>query len=199
MHCWRHKTPIIYRATTQWFAGMDDVPGFNGDEAEGDAARRPRCAGIEPDRVLPELGQGAAVRHDREPARLDAVAPAAVGRAAAVLRRPGDRRAASATRSALLELVGARRSSRAASRRGSRHHAEDFGVDAKHYAQAHRHARRLVRLRHHAPDGDGRTRRRARPRGLACRRTRISRPTSISKARTSIAAGSIRRCSCRAC
>ena len=27
MHCWRHKTPIIYRATTQWFAGMDDVPG----------------------------------------------------------------------------------------------------------------------------------------------------------------------------
>lgn len=23
MHCWRHKTPIIYRATTQWFIGMD--------------------------------------------------------------------------------------------------------------------------------------------------------------------------------
>src|SRR5688572_29357828 len=30
MHCWRHKTPVIYRATTQWFAGMDDVPGYNG-------------------------------------------------------------------------------------------------------------------------------------------------------------------------
>jgi isoleucyl-tRNA synthetase len=30
MHCWRHKTPIIYRATTQWFAGMDEVPGFDG-------------------------------------------------------------------------------------------------------------------------------------------------------------------------
>ena len=30
MHCWRHKTPVIYRATTQWFAGMDDVPGFDG-------------------------------------------------------------------------------------------------------------------------------------------------------------------------
>ena len=30
MHCWRHKTPIIYRATTQWFAGMDEVPGCNG-------------------------------------------------------------------------------------------------------------------------------------------------------------------------
>jgi len=23
MHCWRHKTPVIYRATTQWFIRMD--------------------------------------------------------------------------------------------------------------------------------------------------------------------------------
>lgn len=23
MHCWRHKSPVIYRATSQWFAGMD--------------------------------------------------------------------------------------------------------------------------------------------------------------------------------
>jgi isoleucyl-tRNA synthetase len=29
MHCWRHKTPIIYRATTQWFIGMDK-PGTDG-------------------------------------------------------------------------------------------------------------------------------------------------------------------------
>ena len=26
MHCWRHKTPVIYRATSQWFAGMDIEP-----------------------------------------------------------------------------------------------------------------------------------------------------------------------------
>ena len=26
MHCWRHKTPIIYRATSQWFASMDNTP-----------------------------------------------------------------------------------------------------------------------------------------------------------------------------
>ncbi|MDB5799266.1 MAG: isoleucyl-tRNA synthetase [Rhodocyclales bacterium] len=26
MHCWRHKTPIIYRATAQWFVGMDIKP-----------------------------------------------------------------------------------------------------------------------------------------------------------------------------
>ena len=28
-HCWRHHTPIIYRATTQWFVGMD-LPGADG-------------------------------------------------------------------------------------------------------------------------------------------------------------------------
>ncbi|HJU70638.1 MAG TPA: isoleucine--tRNA ligase, partial [Paucimonas sp.] len=30
MHCWRHKTPIIYRATSQWFAGMDVAPKDGG-------------------------------------------------------------------------------------------------------------------------------------------------------------------------
>ncbi|HRD88886.1 MAG TPA: isoleucine--tRNA ligase [Accumulibacter sp.] len=25
-HCWRHKTPIIFRATTQWFIGMEHRP-----------------------------------------------------------------------------------------------------------------------------------------------------------------------------
>jgi isoleucyl-tRNA synthetase len=27
MHCWRHKTPVILRATTQWFASMDKKVG----------------------------------------------------------------------------------------------------------------------------------------------------------------------------
>ncbi|MEH6564204.1 MAG: isoleucine--tRNA ligase [Halopseudomonas sp.] len=32
MHCWRHKTPLIYRATAQWFVGMDiPVKGGNGE------------------------------------------------------------------------------------------------------------------------------------------------------------------------
>ena len=56
MHCWRHKTPIIYRATTQWFAGMDDVPGYRRRQAEGDAARRPRCAASSATRVLSRRG-----------------------------------------------------------------------------------------------------------------------------------------------
>ncbi|WP_186140695.1 isoleucine--tRNA ligase [Burkholderia gladioli] len=30
MHCWRHKSPIIYRATSQWFAGMDTQPNDGG-------------------------------------------------------------------------------------------------------------------------------------------------------------------------
>ncbi|MFC3108301.1 isoleucine--tRNA ligase [Undibacterium arcticum] len=30
MHCWRHKTPIIYRATSQWFASMDQAPNDGG-------------------------------------------------------------------------------------------------------------------------------------------------------------------------
>jgi isoleucyl-tRNA synthetase len=30
MHCWRHKTPIIYRATSQWFASMDNTPADGG-------------------------------------------------------------------------------------------------------------------------------------------------------------------------
>ncbi len=29
MHCWRHKTPIIYRATNQWFVSMDKIIDSN--------------------------------------------------------------------------------------------------------------------------------------------------------------------------
>ena len=48
MHCWRHKTPIIYRATTQWFAGMDEVPGCRGAQARARRCARPRCAASTP-------------------------------------------------------------------------------------------------------------------------------------------------------
>ena len=37
MHCWRHKTPIIYRATSQWFASMDKKP-TNGKASLREAA-----------------------------------------------------------------------------------------------------------------------------------------------------------------
>ena len=29
-HCWRHKTPMIYRATAQWFIGMEHLKGEQG-------------------------------------------------------------------------------------------------------------------------------------------------------------------------
>ena len=46
-HCWRHKTPIIYRATPQWFISMD--------KAE---LRSKSLAEIEKVEWLPEWGQG---------------------------------------------------------------------------------------------------------------------------------------------
>ena len=33
-HCWRHKTPIIFRSTPQWFIGMDNVAITRPEDAE---------------------------------------------------------------------------------------------------------------------------------------------------------------------
>ena len=33
-HCWRHKTPIIFRSTPQWFIGMDNVASGETADAE---------------------------------------------------------------------------------------------------------------------------------------------------------------------
>ncbi len=52
MHCWRHKSPIIYRATNQWFAGMDVTP------ADGGQTLRERAlAGIEQTAFYPAWGK----------------------------------------------------------------------------------------------------------------------------------------------
>ena len=56
MHCWRHKTPVIYRATTQWFAGMDDVPGFAGRKP-AQSLRSLALAGIEATAFFPPWGK----------------------------------------------------------------------------------------------------------------------------------------------
>jgi len=56
MHCWRHRTPVIYRATTQWFAGMDDVPGWNGRKPER-TLRETALAGIEATQFFPIWGK----------------------------------------------------------------------------------------------------------------------------------------------
>ncbi len=53
MHCWRHKTPIIYRATTQWFASMDKAPKGKGASALRTSALR----AIEATQFFPEWGK----------------------------------------------------------------------------------------------------------------------------------------------
>jgi len=52
MHCWRHKTPIVYRATSQWFAGMDVNP-----KAGGPTLRATALAAIEATAFYPDWGQ----------------------------------------------------------------------------------------------------------------------------------------------
>jgi isoleucyl-tRNA synthetase len=54
MHCWRHKTPIIYRATTQWFAAMDGVPGSGGAHAP---LRQTALEAVDATRFYPEWGK----------------------------------------------------------------------------------------------------------------------------------------------
>jgi isoleucyl-tRNA synthetase len=67
-HCWRHKTPVIYRAAAQWFVRMDEGEGvFTKDKAPA-TLRQLALAGDRPDdRVLSGERQGAPARHDRRP------------------------------------------------------------------------------------------------------------------------------------
>ncbi|MEA9976046.1 MULTISPECIES: isoleucine--tRNA ligase [unclassified Pseudomonas] len=51
MHCWRHKTPLIYRATAQWFVGMDKQP------TTGDTLRKRAIKAIEDTAFVPAWGQ----------------------------------------------------------------------------------------------------------------------------------------------
>ncbi|MGH8806268.1 MAG: isoleucine--tRNA ligase [Noviherbaspirillum sp.] len=52
MHCWRHKSPIIYRATSQWFAGMDVAP-----KDGGPSLRETALQGIEETAFFPSWGK----------------------------------------------------------------------------------------------------------------------------------------------
>jgi isoleucyl-tRNA synthetase len=50
MHCWRHKTPVILRATTQWFASMDK-------KVAGESLRELALRGIEKTQFFPGWGK----------------------------------------------------------------------------------------------------------------------------------------------
>ena len=74
-HCWRHKTPVAFRATPQWFISMEQA-----------GLRRDALAAIGKRAVVPGLGRGAHRRHGRRPSRLVHLAPAHLGRADRVVR-----------------------------------------------------------------------------------------------------------------
>ena len=50
-HCWRHKTPIIYRATHQWFIGMDEP------ERQGKTLRQTAIAAVDATQFYPAWGR----------------------------------------------------------------------------------------------------------------------------------------------
>jgi isoleucyl-tRNA synthetase len=54
MHCWRHKTPIIYRATTQWFVGMI---GWIPVDKGGGSLRDKALAAVEATTFYPDWGK----------------------------------------------------------------------------------------------------------------------------------------------
>ena len=56
-HCWRHKTPVIYRAAAQWFVRMDEGEGVcTVDKAPG-TLRQTALAAIDATKFYPENGR----------------------------------------------------------------------------------------------------------------------------------------------
>ena len=56
-HCWRHKTPVVYRASAQWFIRMDEGVGvFTTDKAPL-TLRQTALAAIESTQFYPENGR----------------------------------------------------------------------------------------------------------------------------------------------
>jgi isoleucyl-tRNA synthetase len=56
-HCWRHKTPIIFRATTQWFIGMDKPCDVGKPGTEGRTLRELARHAIYISRFYPAWGR----------------------------------------------------------------------------------------------------------------------------------------------
>ncbi|MBM3344030.1 MAG: isoleucine--tRNA ligase [Betaproteobacteria bacterium] len=56
MHCWRHKTPVILRATVQWFAGMDETQGWINAKPK-ESLRTTALRGVENTKFYPAWGQ----------------------------------------------------------------------------------------------------------------------------------------------
>jgi isoleucyl-tRNA synthetase len=61
MHCWRHKTPLIYRAASQWFVRMDgatrETAGVMQTETAGETLRQSALHAIEATAFYPAWGK----------------------------------------------------------------------------------------------------------------------------------------------
>ncbi len=179
MHCWRHKTPIIYRATSQWFAGMDKQPNDGGR-----TLREAALEGIDDTAFYPAWGKQRlhGMIANRPDWTLSRQRQWGVPMAFFVHKETGELHPRTLE---LLEEVAKR--------------VEEGGIEAWQTLDARRaarrrgrpvreeprHAGRLVRLGHHAL---------ARAARLAQGRAAVPGPTSTWKAPTSIAAGSTPRC-----
>ncbi|MCE2780978.1 isoleucine--tRNA ligase [Limnohabitans sp.] len=56
-HCWRHKTPVIYRAAAQWFVRMDEGEGVFTKDKAPKTLRQLALDAIEQTQFYPENGQ----------------------------------------------------------------------------------------------------------------------------------------------
>ena len=56
-HCWRHKTPVIYRAAAQWFVRMDEGEGVFAQETPAKTLRQTALDAIEATTFFPENGK----------------------------------------------------------------------------------------------------------------------------------------------
>jgi isoleucyl-tRNA synthetase len=56
-HCWRHKTPVIYRAAAQWFIRMDQGPGVFTKDKAPKTLRQLALDAIEHTSFYPENGK----------------------------------------------------------------------------------------------------------------------------------------------
>ncbi len=56
-HCWRHKTPVIYRAAAQWFVRMDEGIGVCTVDKAPATLRQSALAAIDATRFYPENGR----------------------------------------------------------------------------------------------------------------------------------------------
>ncbi|MDQ2778755.1 MAG: isoleucine--tRNA ligase [Pseudomonadota bacterium] len=56
-HCWRHKTPVIYRAAAQWFVRMDEGVGVCTVDKAAQTLRQTALAAIEQTAFYPENGR----------------------------------------------------------------------------------------------------------------------------------------------